>query len=218
VPCDSDFDRWRNQDAPTAHADIRLDASIRFLDSLHEPPDGAEGITGGILHTASFFAAHLRDHGTGPWGDPLSTSIQAITPPPAYSLPDGTGVSICMHIRSYQATAAAMITFLPVDDDQPALCWAALGSPCCSIFMPILPPSQVPGFMKEEATWMRFDLLRRRVENDPDSIERVREVLSPLETSLWQEAEQLTNSTSDWGAYHQSAGSRIETALARLGV
>ncbi|MHB8263390.1 MAG: C69 family dipeptidase [Acidimicrobiales bacterium] len=218
VPVGSDFDRWRNQDAPTAHADIRLDASRRFLDSLNKPPGSTGGDTEGILHTASSFAAHLRDHGTGPWGNPLSTAIQTIIPPPAYSLPDGTGVSICMHIRSYQATAAAMITFLPVDDDQPALCWAALGSPCCSIFMPMLPPTPPPGFMEKEATWMRFDHLRQRVEDDPDSIEGIREALSPLETSLWQEARELGNSTSGWSDFHQSAGSRVEAALGRLGV
>ncbi len=221
VAAGSDFDSWRSPDAPTAHADIRLNASHKFLDSLASQSRNT-GVTernmADILHTASSFAAHLRDHGTGPWGDPLSPTHQDTVPPPAYSLPDGTGVSICMHIRSYQTTAAAMITFLPVDDNQPALCWATLGSPCCSIFMPILPPYHVPGFMEREATWKRFDALRQRSEDDPGALEGIRAVLSPLEGSLWQEAADLGNSIPAWTAFHQSAASRVEDSLTSLGV
>ena len=54
-----DFDRFRDHGEDTAYADVRLAASRRFLAST--PP-------GGLTPAAT--AAHLRDHGTGPWGAP----------------------------------------------------------------------------------------------------------------------------------------------------
>ena len=54
-----DFDRFRDHRVDTDQADVRLAASRRFLASA--PP-------GGLTPAAT--AAHLRDHGTGPWGAP----------------------------------------------------------------------------------------------------------------------------------------------------
>ena len=54
-----DFDRFRDPGEDTAFADVRLAASRRFL---------ASTASGGLTPAAT--AAHLRDHGTGPWGAP----------------------------------------------------------------------------------------------------------------------------------------------------
>ena len=54
-----DFGRFRDPTEPTGYADVRLAASRAFLAST--PP-------GGLTPAAT--AAHLRDHGTGPWGAP----------------------------------------------------------------------------------------------------------------------------------------------------
>jgi len=54
-----DFDRFRDPKEDTAYADVRLAASRRFL---------ASAASGGLTPAAT--AAHLRDHGTGPWGAP----------------------------------------------------------------------------------------------------------------------------------------------------
>ena len=177
-----------------------------------------------IKQTASSFAAHLRDHGTGPWGNPLTLASQAV-PPPEYSLPDGAGVSVCMHIRSYQATSASMITFLPAKESTPALCWVALGSPCCSVYVPILPPDtltdsplHIPAILEQEATWKRFDDLRQLVEDDPPAITGVRDVLHPLENTLWSEAPQLEAAENAWNSFYDTASSALLNAFTELGI
>lgn len=54
-----DFDRFRDISVDTAYADVRLAASRSFL---------AGHPRGGL--TPAAVAAHLRDHGQGPWGEP----------------------------------------------------------------------------------------------------------------------------------------------------
>ncbi|MCL6104841.1 MAG: C69 family dipeptidase [Actinobacteria bacterium] len=208
----SDFNRWRSPDAPTAHADVRLAASHSFLAS----PEAVFCADSEVI-TAAAFVAYLRDHGSGPWGNPMQEGENP-APPPALSLPDGTGVSICMHIRSYQATTAAMVAFLPSQNDQMPKAWVAMGSPCCSVFMPVLSTISIPDILTKESTWQRFDLLRQLVEDDPPSIERVRAVLAPLERSLWEEASQLGNSAQQWYSFHNEAGPRVLDRLKILGV
>ena len=70
----------------TAFADVRLAASRRFLASTG---------SGGLTPAAT--AAHLRDHGTGPWGAPGTDG--PVHPPPTGVGADGSGVSVCMHVR-----------------------------------------------------------------------------------------------------------------------
>ncbi len=222
-----DFDRRRSPEAPTAHADVRLAASRSFLDSLAAHPlpgtRGAfpqrhpEATVDGVTAFAGLFASHLRDHGTGPWGNPLDPAALPVAPP-TFSLPDGTGVSVCMHIRSYQATTSSMVAFLPSEHGRRARGWTALGSPCVSIFVPVLVPDALPALLAEEATWQRFDLLRQSVEDDPCSIGRIRAALAPLEHSLWLEAACLDDSGAAWQAFHSSATTAIDDVLASLGV
>ena len=64
--------------APTTSADTRLGASRAFLDTQHVTSTGL---------TAAATAAHLRDHGHGPWGAPGSPG-PAQPPPGHHADPD----------------------------------------------------------------------------------------------------------------------------------
>src|SRR5580698_4351991 len=96
------FDRFRDPAEDTAFADVRLAASRRFL---------ASAASGGLTPAAT--AAHLRDHGTGPWGSPGTAG--PVDLPPTEVGADGRGVSVCMHVRGRVVTTASMIAELSPD-------------------------------------------------------------------------------------------------------
>jgi dipeptidase len=204
LPEGADFDGWRNQEAPTGHADRRLSASRDFVASRDpmSAPDPAA------------VAAHMRDHGSGPWGSPSSPSAEVV-PPPEYALPDGTGVSVCMHVAGYQATAASMISWLPRDQGEPVRAWFAQGNPCASVFLPTLPDLGVPEVLSDEEVWWRFHVLARAVENDPALLGAIREIFGPLESALWQEAESLPVETQAWSSFYEYCSERLRAALAK---
>jgi hypothetical protein len=104
-----DFDRFRNQDAPTDSADIRLAAGLAFLDAQRAEASGL---------SPAATAAHLRDHGHGPWGAPgAPAGRSAPPPPPPNGILDGAegapSVSVCMHVPQRSVTAASLIAVLP---------------------------------------------------------------------------------------------------------
>ena len=80
------------------------------------------------------------------------------------------GITVCMHLRDYQATTASMVAELPRDPDAPMRAWVALGSPCVSVYVPVFPPRASPAELAAPATWARFAALRDRVEADPDAL------------------------------------------------
>ncbi len=201
-----DFDRFRDHHEDTARADVRLAASRRFLDSHR---------SGGLTPEAT--AAHLRDHGGGPWGAPGGGDTAQ--PPPAAVRADGRGVSVCMHGRS--VTAASFIAVLPTDlaAGAPLRVFVALGSPCVSVYVPAFPatvagpPPMVPRELWHETMWQAADALRRRVESDPDAIGAIREVLDPVEAELWHEADDVLERPDRWVEVGSSWGSRALDAL-----
>jgi secernin len=201
-----DFDRYRDPEQDTASADVRLAASRSFLDSV--PP-------GGLSPAAT--AAHLRDHGTGPWGAPGGSD--AVEVPPEAVGADRRGVSICMHGRS--VTAASMIAELPtgMEDGAPLLVYVAPGSPCASIYVPAFPrtaagpPPFVPAEVSGEELWHAADALRQRAEADPDALAGLRERLKPVEDELWAEAEDVFEYPARWAAVGGSWGGRALGAL-----
>ena len=158
-----DFGRFRDPGEDTGYADVRLAASRRFLAST--PP-------GGLTPAAT--AAHLRDHGTGPWGAPGTDG--PVHAPPRRVGEDSRGVSVCMHVRGLSVTAASMIAELPsgLADGAPLRVYVAAGSPCASIYVPAFPrtaagpPPFVPVELSGEELWHAADALRQRVEADPD--------------------------------------------------
>ncbi|MGV3760285.1 MAG: C69 family dipeptidase [Actinomycetota bacterium] len=183
------LDRYDPAWAPIA--DIRLACT---LPALAAPDAGPADLV-----------AILRHHGDRPWGRPGDDPADVSPLPPPDIGPDGSGVTVCMHVRDYQATTASMVCELPVDPDEPLRVWTALGSPCCSLYLPVPGPGTggVPE-LGHEATWQRFAALRPQVEGDDAALTRIRSVLAPVEAELWR------TGTTDW--------STIEVALRQLGV
>lgn len=232
VPPGSDFDRWRPPDEPTGHADRRLAAGSAFLAAAGDAPDGAG---------AAAMVGHLRDHGTGPWGAPRSTAPGpgtgrnpaasglaaadggkaasgpgAAVPPPTRVDPDGTGVTVCMHVRGYQATAASMVADLPADPDEPARAWAALGSPCASVYLPVLVPDLVPAALGDPEVWSRFAALARDVEREPSRLGAVHAALAPVEDRLWTECLEAGADRRRWEELVGRSSALVVAALDRL--
>lgn len=202
VPPGADFDGWRHPDAPTALADRRLAASRACL-ARH-----GEGLTPAAL------VAHLRDHGEGPWGAPGAPG--RISLPPPYFLPDGTGVSVCMHIRGFQATTSSMVARMPADPGAPLRAWVAPGSPCVSVYVPVFPPAAVPAALSDPAVWQAFARLRDMVEADGAALGRIRDVFGPLEASLWAEADAIAGRPHRHASFVAGAWARVSEALGAL--
>jgi secernin len=206
-----DFDRFRDPGAPTDSAELRLTASRRFL-------EGERAAVGGLTPAAT--AAHLRDHGNGPWGAPGGEG-PAQPPPPAGGAEPGSGVSVCMHISGGSITAASLIAVLPTDvaAGAPLRAYVALGSPCVSIYVPAFvptaagPPPFVPRELSNESMWRTVDALRQRVESDPSAIGPIREVLDPVEAELWFEAAEVADLPHRWADVAGSWGGRALAAL-----
>jgi len=203
-----DFDRFRDQREDTRYADVRLQASRRFL----------AGCRPGAL-TPAQTAAHLRDHGRGPWGAPGAR--REVVPPPAELGEDFSGVTVCMHVRGLSVTAASMIASLPDDSagGAPLRAWVAAGSPCTSIYVPAFPrtvagpPPFVPFELSSASLWHAADALRARAEHDPDALEEIRTVLDQVEDDLWAEADDIVERPDRWAEVGTTWGPRALHAL-----
>jgi dipeptidase len=203
-----DFGRFRDAREDTTYADVRLAASRRFLASA--PP-------GGLTPAAT--AAHLRDHGTGPWGAPGVDGPVHL--PPAGIGEDFSGVSVCMHVRGLSVTAASMIAELPaaIAEGAPLRVYVAPGSPCASIYVPAFPhtaagpPPCIPLELSGEDLWHAADAVRQLVEDDPAALTGVREVLQPVEDELWAEADDVLEDPGRWDDAGSTWGGRALEAL-----
>ena len=176
------FQDWRDPSVPTAIADRRLaPTSACVAAGIAADPDS---------FGPADLVATLRDHGTGPWGAPGAPS-GAVPPPPAEVDADWNGITVCMHLRAYQATTASIVADLPTDPDAPLRAWVALGSPCASVYVPAFPPFGVPAELGRTDTWRRFARLRDRVEADPAALATIRERFAPVEAALWARADEV---------------------------
>jgi secernin len=221
-----DFDRWRRQSSPTAHADKRLAVSGPGAQAIAGEAAGALGAGAG----ARQLAALLRDHGAGAWGRPGDDPTEVSGLPPAVIDRLGTGVSLCMHLRGVQATTSSMIASLPRDPAEPLRAWVAPGNPCVTIFVPTFGIDGVAPELAEAATWHRFEALRQRVEHSratgteredgaPGALAEIRSVLAPVETELWHEADEVAErSPAEQVAWAGGAWPRIGGVLDSLGV
>lgn len=203
----TDFDRWRDPGTPTGIADHRLTATRRCV------------ATSAPALTPAEVVATLRHHGDQPWGAPGGDPSD-VSPPPSDVYDDWSGVTVCMHVREYQVTNASMVAELPADDTAPLRAWIALGSPCASVYVPVFPPELVPSDLGEATTWARFAALRDRVESEhgADELAEIRSVLGPLESELWEEADEVASDPSAQESFVASVWSRVEPALDKLGV
>lgn len=208
LPPGEDFDRWRDPATPTSLADVRLAASRRFLaayDPDRSPP--------------SAVAAHLRDHGRGPWGAPGAGDVPQ--PPPAPDAGDPGCFTVCWHLRGYQATTSSMIAALPAEAGMPVRAWAAPGSPCVSVYLPLLLSGEeavVPAVLGDETVWHRLAGLRDRVEGPEgaDAIAAVRSVLDPIEAELWEEAASIPGEPASWRPVAAAWSRRVAEAVESL--
>ncbi len=147
-----DFGRFRDPKEDTASADVRLAASRRFL---------ASTASGGLTPAAT--AAHLRDHGTGPWGAPGTAGPVHL--PPERVGADRSGVSVCMHVRGLSVTAASMIAELPaaLADGEPLRVYVAAGQPLRQHLRAGLPAHQRrPAPVRPPRALRRGPVARRR--------------------------------------------------------
>ena len=223
-----DFDRFRDADAPTDSADLRLAASRAFLAGQRRRETGL---------SAAAVAAHLRDHGRGPWGAPGGPTPRSprrrrrIRPTrrarrARRQASGASGASGLMRpLPQRSVTAASLIAILPsaVAEGAPVRAFAALGSPCVSIYVPLFPrtaagpPPYVPRELSNEAMWRAADNLRQRVEADPAAIGAIREVLDPVEDELWFEAGDIVETPDRWADVAGSWGARALAALQSCG-
>ncbi len=208
VAAGADFDAWRDASVGTGFADGRWAASQALVAA--KPVEVRDVV------------AHLRDHGTGPWGAPGGSS--EVVAPPAHVLPDGTGVTVCMHIPRFESTTASMVAMLGAPNDgggfrgdHAVRAWFALGSPCASVYVPAAVPTHVPRVLADPEVWRRFAALRDAVEADAEALDEVRAELGLLEEELWSEADVLEDDdTSGWVRFDAAVGTKISAALDRL--
>jgi len=198
-----DFDEWRAPDVPTGIADHRLAATTATVERA-----GAAD--------PRWLVATLRHHGERPWGAPGSDPAD-VSPPPAQIEPDLSGVTVCMHVRDLQTTAASMVAQL--SDGGRSRIWACLGTPCTGVFVPCFPPA-VPRELADPAQWARFDALRVRVELEAERLGAVRAVLGPIETELWDEADAIAprDDRDAERRFVATVWARVDHGLRRLGV
>ena len=208
VSAGTDFDRWRDPTAPTGIADHRLAATRQCVAT------GAGALTPGDV------VATLRHHGDRPWGAP-GTDPEDVSPPPADVLDDWSGVTVCMHVRDYQATTASMVAELPRDRSAPMRAWVALGSPCAGVYVPVFPPAPAPSQLADPQTWARFAALRDLVEGERggEELTRIRAVLAPVEVELWESADDAAaRGPARQAAFVAGAWAGVEAALRKLAV
>ena len=208
----TDVGSWADPATPTGFADGRLAAGRAFV--------AGRPLTGPGRGDARPVVAHLRDHGTGPWGAPGGGVAEV--PPPTTVAADGTGVTVCMHVRGLEVTAASMVAELRPPGAGPGRAWVALGSPCASLYLPMLLPASgaglpdggaVPGAVGDAALARRFAALGRAVEAAPQHLRDVRAVFGPVEAALWDEADELGTHGTRWAAFASGLSSRVRAAV-----
>lgn len=192
----ADFQRWRNPKVPTAIADHRLAATQR-------------AVTGSVSDPRAI-ASLLRDHG----GEGVPRDVAPLPDSPGE---DNRGVTVCMHVPGVQATTASMITTMSPDRSDAPRIWAALGSPCVSVYVPIFPVCGVPTALSDPSTWSRFASLRDRVEGDAAALPGIRSRLAAVEAQLWAEADAIAPGDHDaQRAFTRTAFDPVEHALVAL--
>jgi len=200
-----DFSTWLDPATPTEAADVRLAATRACV---------ATGATG---RTPADIVGTLRHHGGRPWGAPGS-DVSDVVPPPRPDAPGWDTFTVCWHLRGIIATTASLVADLSADSDVPLRVWAAVGSPCVSVYLPLFPADGIPDALSDPATWARFATLRDRVEADRDELGRVRSVLGPVEASIWHDADAVADDPTKRAEFSDHAWQQVDTALVQLSV
>ncbi len=77
------------------------------------------------------------------------------------------GWTVCMHVDGIEATTASMVARLPTAGGGPPLAWVLLGSPCRSLYVPLV----VGQPLGELPCWERFAALNRSARPALDALE-----------------------------------------------
>jgi hypothetical protein len=107
---------------------------------------------------------------------------------------------LCQHAGDGGAlgTAVSCVAELSADPQQPIVWWVGLGSPCVSVYFPLLLEGDVPAAFDGEPSWLwqRTRQLREYLGLEPRRWMRVRETLSRLQERFDQELDEfLTQAT-----------------------
>jgi hypothetical protein len=225
----TDVDSWRHRTLSTGFADVRLAAGAAFVRRASSPAVP-------VCDPRAVVGA-LRDHGTGAWGVPAApAAVAAPRPGPAVvaaprpdqvSL-DGGGWTLCLHAGDTPVTTASLVALLPADGQRPGRAWVALGSPCVSVYVPVpvpwrpagdgprRPGAPLPAVVGDAEVWHRFAAVRDAVGSDAGALGAVRAEMSPLEDSLWEEADDLGTDPGAWDRFGCRATAGVTAALDRL--
>ena len=184
-------------------ADLAADTDFDTLRNPDVPTEIADGRLAttrcAITPDASprQLATVLRDHGAG---DPT------------------LDITVCMHLRGADSyTTASMIVDLR--EDEPTRCWACLGNPCTSVYVPIFPPAIAPE-LGDIVQWKRFAQLRDRVDADPGLRPETRAELGATEAELWYAADEAhaSGDRARLDRFGREAYAPIDRVLRGLGV
>ncbi len=202
VPAGTPFDTWRDAEHPTGPADRRRAVTAACV------------ATGAVTLGPGDLVSTLRHHGAGKWGDPGRSA--AVSPPPGGNGDEAW--SVCLHLPDVGlSTTASLVAELPADPATPMRAWAALASPCASIYVPLFPP-MTPPMLADPRLWDRFARLRDRVEAAPGALAEIRAELAGVETQLWAAAAAAGRDEERQRAVIDAAPIAVDAALARLGV
>jgi secernin len=122
--------------------------------------------------------------------------------------------SVCEHADPVGTTTASVLVELR-EVDRPPIYWAALGTPCTGIYLPLFPDVEVPAALCEggrkpsgTSAWWIFKAVLTAVEQSPAAhARRVRDVWDELEADLATEAEALADT---WVAQRAAPAYRRE--------
>jgi hypothetical protein len=237
----ADWDAWRHPKAPTSIADHRL-AATRACVRRGSSVTPADAVATLRDHgTGPWGSPRPPDRRAPAVGAP-----GAMPPaPPEAVRDDRSGVTVCMHVRGHQCTTASMVAELPAGRDPwggssggPIRVWASLGNACTGVFLPVavtLGPAGaagsddggrvtvVPEVLGDPATWTAFSDLGRAVEAADDdgatALAGIRTILGPVETSAWDEAEDLWSVAAgpdQWQVASAHWSAEVRAALATL--
>lgn len=164
----------------------RFDVAAAYRDTSLVPESISSGRRGrtctlleqgrGAIDTAVLRRA-LRDHygAVAP-----STDISKLLP---------EDISVCMHAKPVGTTTASVVAALPADAAEPLVYRASLGSPCCSVFVPLRLDAPVPAAMlvggaeaEPESLWWQCKRLVQWVQQDwEERLPALRAKLDPIE-------------------------------------
>ena len=167
--------------------------------------------------------ATLRHHGAGPWGAPGRRRRPIVAGPDRASTHDWNGVTVCMHLRDYQATTASMVAELPRDPDAPLAGLGRARQPVRERLRPGLPAARRPGRARPPRD---LAAVRRAPGPGRGRTRRPRrrsgQLLAPVEAELWDGPTQQSPSSARRRAiervHRRRPGHPVDAALPRLDV